>query len=117
MYLWDASLDPFFTEVPGREYFVQITSMDVNCPNGPCGWGWHETPDSYLDDPARAAYKNPVWQNFCPSNTTPCNNLAFDLFTVPEPAMVTSLGGGAALLLLLGLRRRSRALFRRRQSA
>jgi hypothetical protein len=105
VYIWDASLDPIFQDVANTEYFVQITSLDINCPNGPCGWGWHETPDSYLDDPATAVYNNPNWQNYCPNGAAPCNDLAFVLWQAPEPGSLLLFGSGLAILGAMGGRK------------
>jgi hypothetical protein len=99
VYEYNAYLDPWFPEVAGQEYFIDI------CRPEDLQWGWHDAGPAGFGHPIMdwaAVSQTHVgpWATFVPNT-----DLAFELMTdIPEPA--TWLLVGAGLLCATLVRRR-----------
>jgi hypothetical protein len=96
---YNAYLDPWFPEVAGQEYFLDIDLRSET------QWGWHDAGPAgsghpIMDWAASAPTHGGPWSTYEPNT-----DLAFELMTTPEPATWILLGTGL-LCAALGRRRR-----------
>jgi len=87
----------WFNQVQGQIYWL---SIEADLPDSMRQWGWHESKDDWNDDAAQQ-FKGSPWYELV--NNTYSVSMAFELTTIPEPAMLSLLALGG----LVWLRRRS----------
>jgi PEP-CTERM motif len=92
---YNAYLDPWFPEVAGQEYFLDIFRAAEIL------WGWHDAGPAGSGHPIMdwaamfPMYAGP-WQTYLLAGNPPApgTDLAFELMTVPEPGTWLLLGAG-----------------------
>lgn len=90
----------WFQEAKSGTYFISIQASGAETTKQ---WGWHESSD-HTDTAAVQKFNGSGWYTL--ENNVYTNDMAFEIFTAPEPGSMIILGSGLVGLAGLMIRRR-----------